>query len=82
MVIETDECGRLPLPESVRERYGDRFYIATEEDRIVLFPVADDPLVAVRDSVGELSDSSIEAIRTDIECTARSQSNSEDQGKK
>ena len=53
MKIETDAQGRLPLPEDFRERYGEQFHLLEHEDRLVLIPIADDPLRAVREAVGD-----------------------------
>lgn len=66
MSIETDKQGRLFIPEAVREKYGEKFHIVTCEDRVELMPVADDPLTAVHEAAGDLSDASIETIRKTI----------------
>ncbi|MFH5801950.1 AbrB/MazE/SpoVT family DNA-binding domain-containing protein [Haladaptatus sp. CMAA 1911] len=66
MSIETDKQGRLFIPEEVREKYGEKFHIVTCEDRVELMPVADDPLTAVHEAAGDLSNASIENIRKSI----------------
>lgn len=71
MSIETDEEGRLSLPERLRERYGEQYHVVERANRVELVPVSDDPLEAVCASAGGLQDASIEAIRADIEVEAR-----------
>ena len=71
MSTETDAQGRLYIPKEVREKYGQKYHIVMYEDRIELIPVADDPLVAVREAAGELHDASVEEIREGIEAEAK-----------
>jgi len=53
MATETDDRGRLYLPKELRERHGERFRVVDLPSRIVLVPVDDDPLEAVREAVGD-----------------------------
>lgn len=41
--------GRISLPRELREKYGDRFQLVERDDRLVLVPIAEDPLAALRD---------------------------------
>jgi hypothetical protein len=43
-VLKCDERGRLVLPQAVRERYGEAFYLARARDRLMLIPAAKDPV--------------------------------------
>ena len=52
MTIETDDQGRIYLSKELRDRHGERFRVVDLPSRIVLVPVDDDPLHAVRESVG------------------------------
>jgi bifunctional DNA-binding transcriptional regulator/antitoxin component of YhaV-PrlF toxin-antitoxin module len=54
MATETDDRGRLYLPKELRERHGERFRVVDLPSRIVLVPVDDDPLEAVREAVGDV----------------------------
>jgi len=56
MIRETDDSGRLSIPVEIREQHGDRFHIVEYADRIVLIPIDDDPLAAVREAVGDAFD--------------------------
>lgn len=48
--MEVDaEDGRIYLPKELREKFGDRFELIDRGDRLVLLPVADDPLEALRE---------------------------------
>ena len=53
MTTETDDRGRLYLPKALRERHGERFRVIDLPSRIVLVPVDDEPLEAVREAVGD-----------------------------
>lgn len=53
MSVETDSNGRLYLPAALREKYGEKFHVVEYEDRIELLPIADDPLNAVREEIGD-----------------------------
>ena len=43
------EDGRIYLPKHLREKFGDRFELVDRGDRLVLVPVAEDPLEALRE---------------------------------
>jgi len=53
MSIQTDTEGRLYLPAELREEYGEKFHVVRYDDRLELIPIADDPLAAVREAVGD-----------------------------
>ena len=53
MSIQTDTEGRLYLPAELREEYGENFHVVRYDDRLELIPIADDPLAAVREAVGD-----------------------------
>lgn len=54
--------GWIELPEHVRETYGDRFHLVEDGDRLLLFPIADDPLAALREEFEDV-DSSARELR-------------------
>lgn len=65
MSKSTDERGRLYLPKDVRERFGSEYRVVELPNYVALFPVAEDPLQAVQDAVGDaLADRSIEELQT------------------
>ena len=78
MSAETDRQGCLYIPKEVREKYGEKYHIVQYEDRIELIPVADDPLTAVREAVGDLRDASTEEIRESIEAEAKAEAQETD----
>lgn len=53
MVTEADDSGRVYLSKEIRDKHGDQFQLVECSDRIILIPVADDPLEAVSDAVGD-----------------------------
>ena len=59
--------GRVYIPKRLREEFGDRFELVDRGDRLVLIPIAADPLEALREefqdvdkSVEELEDEALE----------------------
>lgn len=80
MATETDDRGRLYLSKELRERHGERFRVVDLPTRIVLVPVDEDPLQAVRDAVGdtfqgksvaELKREARDSARDDVEAEIR-----------
>lgn len=61
-ILKLDDCGRLPLPKELRERYGGHDQIVDLHDGIKLIPVADDPLDALRDELADV-DKTVEELR-------------------
>ena len=45
-MIETrcDKKGRVYLRQSIRSKYGERFIVVQGPDRMIFFPVPDDPI--------------------------------------
>jgi bifunctional DNA-binding transcriptional regulator/antitoxin component of YhaV-PrlF toxin-antitoxin module len=61
------EDGRIYLPKWLREKFGERFQLVDWGDRLVLIPIAEDPLAALRDearasdkSVAELTERALD----------------------
>lgn len=74
MSKSTDERGRIYLPKDVRERFGTEYRVVELPNYVALFPVADDPLAAVQDAVGDALDGkSVEELRQDARENARSE---------
>lgn len=71
MSSETDQQGRLYIPEEIRQKYGEKYHLVQYEDRIELIPVADVSLAAVRKAADELREASIGDIQADIEAEAK-----------
>ena len=64
MSKSTDERGRLYLPKDVRERFGEEYRVVELPDYVALFPVADDPLAAAEEAVGdELEGKSVDELQ-------------------
>ena len=64
MRVKADD-GRIYLPKSVREEFGEEFELIDRGDRLVLVPVPDDPLAFLREeasgseSVRDLKESAL-----------------------
>ncbi|MDZ7702537.1 MAG: AbrB/MazE/SpoVT family DNA-binding domain-containing protein [Halobacteriales archaeon] len=72
MAVETDDHGRLYLPKALREKHGERFRVLDLPRRVVLIPIDDDPLQAVRDALGErFEDRSHRGVVRDIASTVK-----------
>ncbi len=54
--------GRIYLPKELREKYGENFRLIECKDRIVLLPVAEDPLEELREEWKDV-DSSVEELK-------------------
>jgi AbrB family looped-hinge helix DNA binding protein len=54
--------GRIYLPKDLRERFGDKYHIVEKGDKIVLVPVSEDPLEALRQEFSEV-DKSVEELK-------------------
>ena len=68
MSKSTDERGRIYLPKDVRDRFGTEYRVVELPNYVALFPVAEDPLQAVQDAVGDaLAGQSVE----ELQATAR-----------
>jgi len=83
MSKSTDERGRLYLPKSVRERFGDQYRIVELPSHVALFPVDEDPLDGLERAVGdafaeidpdELKATAREAITRGVRADTRDQS--------
>jgi bifunctional DNA-binding transcriptional regulator/antitoxin component of YhaV-PrlF toxin-antitoxin module len=56
------EDGRICLPKHLREKFGHRFELVDRGDRLVLVPVAEDPLEALREEFQDV-DASPEELK-------------------
>lgn len=78
MAVETDDHGRLYLPKNLREKHGERFRVLDLPRRVVLIPIADDPLQAVRDTIGDRFEGrSLDDIEDSIETAATAEIDAE-----
>ena len=68
MTTEADDRGRIYLSKDLRDRHGERFRVVDLPSRIVLVPVDDDPLHAVRESAGPtFEEKDIDEFREDAQ---------------
>jgi bifunctional DNA-binding transcriptional regulator/antitoxin component of YhaV-PrlF toxin-antitoxin module len=78
MSKSTDERGRIYLPKDVRDRFGTEFRVVELPNYVALFPVAEDPIEAVRDAIGdELAGKSVEELKTEAREKSREQVSTE-----
>ncbi|MFP4038412.1 MAG: AbrB/MazE/SpoVT family DNA-binding domain-containing protein [Candidatus Nanohaloarchaea archaeon] len=61
-MVTTADNGRVYIPKEMREELGERFHILQREDRIVLVPVSEEPLQALRDEMSDI-DASVEELK-------------------
>ena len=61
--------GRIYLPKELREKYGDQFRLVERGDQLVLLPVSEDPLAALRTEFADV-DKSVEELREDARAGA------------
>lgn len=74
MLVDASD-GQIELPDGVRARHGDRFHLVEHGDRLLLLPIADDPLEALREefegvasSPEELRERARRGVDPDDEC--------------
>lgn len=68
--MEVDAAdGRIYLPKELREKYGERFRLVERGDELVLLPIAEDPLAALRDEFADVEGSARE-LRDDARADA------------
>lgn len=65
--VQTDDQGRITIPEDVRDRYGDTFRLVALDSGIKLVPLPSDPLQELRAAA---SHNLREAALDDLEATA------------
>lgn len=58
----TADDGRIYLSKDVREKFGTEFELIDRGDRLVLVPIPDDPLEALREETRE-TDRSVEELK-------------------
>ena len=63
------EDGRVYIPKDLREKFGEKFHLVDRGDKIVLIPVSDDPLKALRDEFSGV-ERSVKEIKEDALKTA------------
>ena len=81
MSKSTDERGRLYLPKEVSERFGEEHRVVELPNYVALFPVADDPLAAVEEAVGdELDGETVAELRDRARQRGRDQTADEREG--
>lgn len=74
MSKSTDERGRIYLPKDVRERFGTEYRVVELPNYVALFPVADDPLAAVQEAVGDAFEGkSVDELREEARENARAE---------
>lgn len=61
--------GRIYLPKELREKYGDQFRLVERGDQLVLLPVSEDPLAALREEFANV-DKSVRELREDGRASA------------
>lgn len=69
------EDGRVYIPKGLREKFGEKFHLVDRGDKIVLIPISDDPLKALRDEFSGVDKSAKElkegALKTAVDEAGR-----------
>ncbi|MFB6147893.1 MAG: AbrB/MazE/SpoVT family DNA-binding domain-containing protein [Candidatus Nanohaloarchaea archaeon] len=55
--VDTDDRGRIYLPKSVREEYGESYRLVSLESGLMLIPLEEDPVEGLRKAAGRKLDS-------------------------
>jgi bifunctional DNA-binding transcriptional regulator/antitoxin component of YhaV-PrlF toxin-antitoxin module len=81
MTTKSDDRGRIYLPAEIRDEYGDEFRIVRLPSRVALVPVDEDPLVGIREAVGDAFEGlSHEELEEQAVATAQAQVSEERDG--
>ncbi|MFB6100839.1 MAG: AbrB/MazE/SpoVT family DNA-binding domain-containing protein [Candidatus Nanohalobium sp.] len=56
MEVNADD-GRIYIPKEIREKRGTEFELIDRGDKIILIPIEDDPLEAMRNELGDIEKS-------------------------
>lgn len=59
MHVEVEDR-ELPLPREVLDRYGTQYELLERDGRLLLLPVAEEPLAALREEFADVDESSVE----------------------
>lgn len=71
MASKVDEQGRLYIPKSTRDRYGERFRIVELYDGVKLIPVDEDPVDGLKEALKGIRDVPISELEEQAEQAAR-----------
>jgi bifunctional DNA-binding transcriptional regulator/antitoxin component of YhaV-PrlF toxin-antitoxin module len=71
MKVEADD-GRVYIPKKTREKHGTKFELIDRGDKLILFPMPEDPLEALREEVGEI-DKSVKELKKEARKTMMEQ---------
>jgi AbrB family looped-hinge helix DNA binding protein len=58
----TTSDGRIYLPKEIREKFGDKFELLDRGDRLVLVPLPDEPLEALREEARD-TDKTVDELK-------------------
>jgi bifunctional DNA-binding transcriptional regulator/antitoxin component of YhaV-PrlF toxin-antitoxin module len=71
MTSKADKRGRIYLPKEIREKHGREYRIVELPSHVALFPVADDPLAAIEEAVGDtLAGKDVDELKAEVRSKA------------
>lgn len=65
-ITRTDSRGRIYLGKKIREKYGEKFILLEEKDKLILVPVRNNPIKDLAELGEQLPKKSLKAFRKDI----------------
>ncbi|MFB6159036.1 MAG: AbrB/MazE/SpoVT family DNA-binding domain-containing protein [Candidatus Nanohalobium sp.] len=71
-VASVDDQGRVYIPKSLREQYGDDFRIIDTKDGLVFMPLPENPVEKFQEKE-KLEDKSVEELKKDVREDAEKQ---------
>lgn len=72
--VRADDRGRVTIPKTVRERYGERYRLVELDSGVKLVPIPDDPVAELRAAASdELREASLDDLEEAAEGEAREQ---------
>lgn len=74
-LVQTDDHGRVSIPQELRDRYGERYRLVALDNGIKLVPVPDEPLAELRAAASDdLREASIDELEEAARSAARERS--------
>lgn len=66
LITQCDDRGRVYLGKKIREKYGEKFIILEDKDKLILVPVSNEPIKDLEALGKQLPRKSLKALRKDI----------------
>ena len=66
-IIEMEKNGKIYIPKEVRAKYGTKFFIVPQKDKIILYDIPERPIEDLMKLGEKLRDIPIDKLKNDID---------------